>query len=567
MQNSSLKQRGRIRQNLPWGTTAASTTAVGHGSTSQVRNNSDHNNKGRLTSSSSSSSVSSSPAWALLLLAIFIFAGIFVVEQTTHDSLRHKIHQQQQERRKIQDKKGEDSGSSSHIMAQVPPAQQEQKGPENVVSDSSSSSSSSSSLLRKMYSDSNLKSPLDGRMYHLIFSTDCSEFQHWQSYLLFHSALKVQQPGTVTRIASGCTDDEKIRLQEWHKEHISSVMGERFMIHFTPHFSGVKGENGETVGDYKFFNKPFGLRHWLENAIGFASPGSSDQMMNQEDDVVILIDPDMLLLRPITGDFSNERDVVIAKRHQKNRKYKVDHGSPFAQKYGLGTQWRTFHLSDIAGPDSPALEVSQADGGTFYPVGPPYIGTVRDMHAISLKWTEFVPRVHKEYPYLLAEMYAFCIAAAHLKLPFQLVDSLMISNVGVGGEGWPMVDALPSENLCEFAKRPQHEIHPVPSVIHFCQRYTVGEWFFSKRRMVKDFFECDSPLLEEPPSNVILESDYKHPPGGARTDLDPVNAQREGFVVCGMLGALNDAGVFFKEHHCGASGSNMEKTLNLNRLK
>ena len=28
-------------------------------------------------------------------------------------------------------------------------------------------------------------------------------FQHWQSYLFFHAALKVKQPGYITRIASG----------------------------------------------------------------------------------------------------------------------------------------------------------------------------------------------------------------------------------------------------------------------------------------------------------------------------------------------------------------------------
>lgn len=546
MLNPSLKQRGRVRQNLQPTSVSSNTT------TNQVK----HDKGGKGPSSPS-------PALALLLLGLFILAGLIFVEQSTHDSLREKIHMQQQERRnQILHDGHHDSTTFDKEDASLSSGQEAQEEEHHQ----SQAQELKTDSFQKIYQDPNLKSDKDGRMYHLIFSTDCSEFQHWQSYLLFHSALKVKQPGTVTRIASGCSDDEQRRLQEWHLEHISNVMGEQFMVHFTPHFSGVKDENGETVGDYKFFNKPFGLRHWLENAIGFATPGSSETALNQEDDVVILIDPDMLLLRPITGDFSNDRDVVIGKRREKNRKYKVDHGSPFAQTYGLGTQWRSFHLGDIAGPDSPALQVSQADGGTFYPVGPPYIGTVRDMHSISLKWTEFVPRVHKEYPYLLAEMYAFCIAAAHLKLPFQLIDSLMISNIGVGGEGWPMVDKLPSENLCDFAKRPQHDIHPVPSVIHYCQRYTIGEWFFSKRRMVKDFFECDSPLLEEPPLDVVEKSDYKHPPGGSRTDLDPMNAKREGFVVCGMIGALNDAGVFFKEHHCGGGTGNFEKTLNLNQL-
>ena len=36
---------------------------------------------------------------------------------------------------------------------------------------------------------------------HIIFSTECSEYQDWQSIVLFHSAILVKQPGPVTRIA------------------------------------------------------------------------------------------------------------------------------------------------------------------------------------------------------------------------------------------------------------------------------------------------------------------------------------------------------------------------------
>jgi hypothetical protein len=272
----------------------------------------------------------------------------------------------------------------------------------------------------------------------------------------------------------------------------------------------------------------------------------------------------MNMLRPITGDFSVDRDVVIGKEFKDDRKMKVQHGSPFAQKYGLGSHWRTFDLHEVAGEKSPALKVSEEDGKKFFPVGPPYLATVRDMHAIADKWTEFVPKVHKQYPYLLAEMYAFCIAAAHLELPFQLIQSLMISNTKSLTEGWPMVDDIPKDDVCKVAKKPNHEVLPVPSLVHFCQRYAIGEWFFAKRRMVKTFFECESPLLEEPPSNIVAESDYQQFPKGKRKSLDEKHAKREGFLVCGILAALNDASRFFKEHHC--KGGNMEMTMNLQNV-
>jgi len=183
-------------------------------------------------------------------------------------------------------------------------------------------------------------------------------------------------------------------------------MSRRFRIHFTPHFSGVKDENGEVKGDYKYFNKPFGLKHFLENS---QLMGMDDErQMKHPDVIVILCDPDFLLLRPITDDFSNERETIVSPRRKRifdEKKQKVvTHGNPYAQTYGLGVQWRSFHLDEIAGADSPAKEVDQRNGQLFYPAGPPYIGTAADMHKIANKWSEFAPRVHKEYPHLLAEM-------------------------------------------------------------------------------------------------------------------------------------------------------------------
>jgi len=399
----------------------------------------------------------------------------------------------------------------------------------------------------------------EGHTYHLIFSTDCSDYQDWQSYLLFHSALKIKQPGYVTRIASGCKDEDKAR--KWHKDHIQSVMNDRFRLHLTPHFSGVKNEDGDTVGDYKFFNKPYGLKHWMEHGDTIGIIDSEDGKVKNEDDIVILVDPDMILLRPITEDFSIDREVVISKRKAENRKFKVKHGQPFAQTYGFGAQWNRLNLTEIAGENSPAIGVTQQEGLVHYPVGPPYLATVRDMYAISKKWAEFVPKVHKEYPHLLAEMFAFCIAAAHLELPHQMIDSLMISNTGAGGEGWPMIDKIPIDGMCEFAKNPDHKLNAVPSVIHYCQRYMIGDWFFSKRKMLKNFFECRSPLMKVPPGEIIKEVDYKKPPGGGKKLIGETERKREGFVVCGIISALNDASKYFKKNHC--SPGNLEETLDL----
>ena len=420
--------------------------------------------------------------------------------------------------------------------------------------------------------DAGTTSPTTNATLHIIFSTDCGTFQHWQSYLFFHAALKVRQPGYVTRIASGCTDDQLKAEQKWHDDHIRNVMSDRFRIHFTPHFSGVKDEaTGEVKGDYKFFNKPFGLKHFLEHGelTGLTDPGKADAAdpadrgtMSRPDDVIVLCDPDMLLLRPIIDDFSDTRSTLVGPRRKQIYKEQESHivraGHPYAQTYGLGTQWRKFDLVDIAGKDSPALQVDQPTGAMYYPVGPPYLAVASDMHAIAVTWSDFAPRVHRQYPHLLAEMYAYCIAAAHLGLPHMMIDSLMVSSAGVGGEGWPLVNSIPSEEVCTFAQHPDNERYPVPSVMHYCQRYAVDRYFWGKRKTPHDIFTCDHPLLVDVPSDLGSGNYLKvYPNGKPKAKPREISATREkqdAFMLCGLTAATNDAMVHFKDRHCADAG-------------
>lgn len=91
---------------------------------------------------------------------------------------------------------------------------------------------------------------------HLIFSTDCTSYQQSESYILFHSAFKIKQPGTITRIASGCSSEERKNAQEWHDEHVSRGLDSKFFVHFTPDYSKLK-RKGE-VENYPYMNKPGG---------------------------------------------------------------------------------------------------------------------------------------------------------------------------------------------------------------------------------------------------------------------------------------------------------------------
>jgi hypothetical protein len=72
--------------------------------------------------------------------------------------------------------------------------------------------------------------PHDGEV-HIVFSTDCGEYQNWQTLLLFHSARRVGQKGRITRIASGCTDEKKEQLKALYIK-----LYPEYGAHFTPDF-------------------------------------------------------------------------------------------------------------------------------------------------------------------------------------------------------------------------------------------------------------------------------------------------------------------------------------------
>jgi hypothetical protein len=414
--------------------------------------------------------------------------------------------------------------------------------------------------------DDALELDKDGVRYHMVFSTDCSPFQHWQSYLVYFSAMKVRQTGHVTRIASGCDEQQTIAMKEWFERDVQ-YLSKRFHLQLTPHFSSVKNEKGESVGDYKFFNKPFGFKYWLENSPQLNWDEASGFSDNVANDVAILIDPDMALLRPITSDFSVESETLVAeirKPHIVTRK--VAPGKPVAQLYGFGAQWLTkLNVTKIAGEGTPAAKYNTWDARLYFPAGPPYLGVVPDMHAIAQKWTEFVPGVHAQYPYLLAEMFGFCLAAAHLDLKLQIINSLMISDLTSGdAEGWPLVENIPPAEVCDFARNIDHSKYPVPSVIHMCQRYVVGEdWFFGKRAMPIDIFDCEQDLFEEPPSNLATAFDYKQAPGGQKEAQDSKDALRNAFVVCHLYGLVNEAATFYKKNACSPDHMNLKKLRNL----
>jgi len=383
---------------------------------------------------------------------------------------------------------------------------------------------------------------------HIVFSTDCTPYQDWQTLVMFHSAKVVGQIGPITRIASGCDDAKKADLIALYAK-----LWPQYHIHFTPDFK----KDGKTKKKYDFYNKPYGMKHWLENADPPVQAGQ----------VIALLDPDMILVRPISTKMRGQPNNIVSRPVEESEIFeRVEHGKPVGQTYGLGAPWvndnhKKFNRGKICGEGSPCLDVpNEKEGWKYFSVGPPYILERDDFLKLCESWTLFVPRVYENYPYLLAEMYAYSMAAAHEELGHLRMDHFMVSNTFAGGEGWPWVDALEDACLPPDANGHFQPDVPLPSVVHFCQNYRVGDLQFAKRKMSKTAFTCDHPLLVEPPTNLgKVTYRYKN---GKREDLDQKQVKRNAYVLCTVYRSINAAMTDYKQRMCsGQSNTTYVKTL------
>ncbi len=235
------------------------------------------------------------------------------------------------------------------------------------------------------------------------------------------------------------------------------------------------------------------------------------------------------------------------------------------QQYGFGSDWLRHtekHLKDIVGPESPVYKLSRQDAALYYASGPPYVLTAKDMWQVVVLWTEFVPKIHKVHPELLAEMYGYCMAAAHLDLKNQISTGLMVTDPSFEVEGWQFVDHIPPAEVCTD----QHPDH-VPHVLHYCQRYGIGEYFFNKYLLNEELLTCEAPLLLEPPPNAALIYNFsKYGDGTTQVWKEQKHINRMSFSTCRLYYTLNQAATFFKQNRCQgnqAHVANYNKTWSL----
>jgi hypothetical protein len=103
------------------------------------------------------------------------------------------------------------------------------------------------------------------------------------------------------------------------------------------------------------------------------------------------------------------------------------------------------------------------------------------MYKIALRWSEYTPRVLDVYPKIFAEMYGFVVATVQLEIPMTLIRSIVVSGPSQTNphrEGWPYIDALPDDQVCQpisSQQQQQSNSNRLPMILHYCQDYSIGK--------------------------------------------------------------------------------------------
>ena len=445
-----------------------------------------------------------------------------------------------------------------------------------------------------------------------------------QSFAFFYHIWKSGQQGNVTRIVSGCSDEQATLLRRKFKKQIIQTIpdsAERFHLHFTPDYSKIHYNysleninittDNEKPKQYTFFNKPYGLKNWMETKLGFShDPNSTDSSL-MDNTIIIILDPDQFVIRPFQVDYTNDN---VTKWVGKGKSWflgneqplQVTKGLPFGQMYAYfhywfdavndeidkvinAIEWHDEAFNAVNG----LLTWTTEDVDRYYIAGPPYIGVASDMYDITTVWSKIVvPIYHLARKDHLSEMFAYSTAAAYLKLRHQLSYSFMYSNADLPHyEHWndkkydnvePTLPNANSDNYFLEWSNPSYDSSSqyyttLPHVFHFCQEYMIGPYYFFKYYIPGSLLSCVHPMLLEPPSLLVQDpsSGLIVSTNASRSDCGMIAFQynssyspssekivyhqtlraqkRHAFAVCQMIYKLNDAIEFWKHANCNTN--------------
>lgn len=379
----------------------------------------------------------------------------------------------------------------------------------------------------------------DGSDIHIVFSMSCGQSNRLlQQTVVQLTATWAAQRGPITQILSGCSEDERLRVMEEPTFYYD------FRRHFTPSFA-VNPEPG-VEGSYKPYNKPFGLRHFLLNAVP-----------EVKHELIALIDGDFFFFRPLEANTGrNMTGFYRGRRDPSTVNDTVIDGLALAQDWhalqgGFFAEDKAEVLQKVCA-GLPCGSVSPADGAEYYgSIGPPYVMTRRDALRMVDDYCHLCVTTRQVSNEWIAEMFAYSVAAANNGIKHTALSHLGISSPGFEGGGheyWSFVDGTMA-NPCEDNLTPIMPKHP-PVAVHACQ--WIGDFY--KGVWPDTLADCDSPMFRIVPSTHWSEIE---------TTVDPSNQRmrrEEVWAKCTLTKIMDRALVEFKKRTC-RSGFNSYRSI------
>ncbi|ETV94583.1 hypothetical protein H310_11851 [Aphanomyces invadans] len=389
-------------------------------------------------------------------------------------------------------------------------------------------------------------------MVHIVFSTSCAqESRRLHSAALQLSAVRVGHQGPITEIISGCSDADAAVVRS------QPTFYPDFHVHFTPSYEPTPVEGIYDPG-YTPYNKPFGLRHFLQHATGGAAV--------KDNRPIALLDGDFLLLQPLQVNLGRNLSKYYIGDRTDAITDDVRDGVAIAQDWRayLGSGWfaqdeRKMREKSVLCQNQPCMNVTAAEALRYYtPTGPPYILTKHDAVAFVDDYCNFTVEGRKMYKDAwMVEMYAYGAAAANHGIKHTILTMAGVTGPVTVGEFWSFLDA----DLANPCKDPIDSVFPteVPWTFHFCHSYGVNERtaegvHFTKHKMPKDILNCDGMLLALPAHTVWdkaeMVADLTSDQVANELDALLEKKRHKVWAECTLIKELNHAIVQIKERTC-----------------
>lgn len=410
-----------------------------------------------------------------------------------------------------------------------------------------------------------------------IFVTDCSDYQETMSQVFLAQWLRFTHTSVRLTRAISCDEDDPnlrrvLRFSEPHSAHLS--------LYRLPEL------NGQGSDRYLCNNRPRGFRRWLQ-----------DHPAESHNHWILMIDPDMLVLRPLRADQHLRLEGTALGGQSLLHLRDVPPGVGISHHFDfVPDHWRYLNLSlpELCAGNAAVLPDCETrlrdlwDNPSLieehYSVGVPHFIRVEDLARMAESWPIFTDQVRLQYRGWTAEMFSWILAARYAGIRFAYLAEV-VSQPSSPEPAWRSIDEGSGGDACSGApdERPGDGANAAgspalrqpgdgPWLLHYCEIYNVtyaakggaGEqvetFYLDKRQVIKilreiqarrdaasrrnlSLLDCDAPVFEVPPADLLAS--YETGPV-----LPAWLFQRSAWFVCATLRIINAGLRDFRRVHC-----------------